>query len=156
MITIEDVVARMTDVLMSDTFHDVLRTIDSERNDGLVLEPLRAVEWEEIEESALPSLPCALIIGETEEDPMLRDQTYDATLSLIVFAQDKSKRYLTKRLYRYGEAVRRVFAMPRMRTLNQTVISVKIGSVRYSPTFTDRQVYSRDITMDIRVRMTGR
>lgn len=155
-ISIEDGIQGVETLLLSQSFEDILAAIDAERDDGIVLEPIRATEWEETV-GEISTLPCALLIGDSEVDESLRDRIIQVNVKVILLVADKSKQHLTRRLYRYGSAMRQMFHGADSRTLGQRFISAKVRRIEYSPTFVDRQnVYSRDITADLELRMSGR
>lgn len=153
---IEDIVGAVETQLLT-TYATYLATIEQERNDGLRLEPIAVTEWEELD-GALTALPAALILGDSDVDVDSRDQIIEVNLTVNIILQDRAKQHLTKKLYRYGDALRRLFRPANARTLNQRCISVKVTTIKYSPTFTDsKNLYTRDLQAELAIRMsTGR
>ena len=152
MATIETAVANLETILRDD-LPAILALIDAEKKDGIKLEPIRSFEWEETRE-AIKQTPACLLIGVDESDVVLRDQVRDATIQLFLVVDDRDKKSLTKRLYRYATALRRVLRPATNRTLATTIISAKIVRVTFSPTFVDRDnMFARDLQAEIVLRM---
>ena len=152
MATIEDAVVNFGEILQDD-LPAILTAIENEKRDGIKLEPIRTIEYEEVRE-AITQTPAALIIGTDEADNPLRDIVRDATIQLYLVVTDRSKKNLTKKLWRYGSAIRRVLRSTANRTLKGKVISAKVMRIGYSPTFVDRDnLFCRDLQADIMIRV---
>jgi hypothetical protein len=132
-----------------------LTAMEAEHNDGIRLEPFRVIEWEEVREIA--TTPALLLIANAENDPNMRDQAIDCDIQIFVILQDRNKRTLTKKLFRYAECLRRWVAVAKNRTLSGLVISVKILRVDYSAVYTDRSnLFCRDFQASLQVRYLRR
>jgi hypothetical protein len=152
MATIEDAVASLQ-IILTDDLPTQLDALMALYTDGIRLEPIRQFEWEE-PHGKISSTPAALILGVEDSDVAGRDMVFDAVIILYVILVDRAKNQLTKKLFRYAEAVRRSLRSPQNRTLRATVISAKVSRVKYSPTYTDRtNLYMRDFEATITLRM---
>lgn len=150
--SIEDAVASLEAILRGN-FPAMLAEVQAERNDGIPLPSPQVYEWEEIPGS-LKATPACLLIGEGEDDVDARDMIWTATIRLYIVVTDPSKQYLTRRLYRYADALKRIVRKPFNRTLDQKVVSAKVISIRYSPTFVDRDnTHARDLNAEIQLRI---
>jgi hypothetical protein len=146
--TIEDAVQGLED-LVRNSFPSILDAISKERNDGLILEPMRSFEWEEVRD-AMKSVPCCIIIGEEETDGLTSDIVYTAQVTIYIIATDRSKSMLTRKMFRYGQALKRMLRPGTARTLNRAVVSAKVVRIQYSPTFVDRdQMFARDLRAEV-------
>lgn len=152
MATIEDAVVNFSEILRDD-LPAILTAIENEKKDGIKLEPIRVFEFEETREAIIQT-PAALIIGTDEVDATLKDMLRDANIQLYLVVTDRNKKHLTKKLWRYGQAIRRVLRPVASRTLKGKVISAKVMRVAYSPTFVDRDnLFCRDLQADIVLRV---
>lgn len=152
MANIEHAVAGLETILVQD-LPAQLSVQELLWKDGIKLEPLRQIEWEEIR-GAINTTPAALIIGSDDNDVVGRDMLFDATIYLYVILTDRSKKSLTKKLYRYAQAVRDVLKTPRNHTLRGVIVSAKVVRVKYSPTFVDRtNLFMRDFEATVMLRL---
>lgn len=152
MATIEEALTNFEAVMRAD-YPALLAAIEADKKDGIKLEPPRTYEWEEVRE-AITQTPAVLMIGMEESDTVLRDQMRDATIQFFLVTTDRNKTHLTKKLYRYGKALRQLLRPTANRTLNGTVISAKVVRVSYSPTFVDRDnLFARDLQAEIVLRI---
>lgn len=152
MATIEYAVAGLETILAED-FPTQLAAQEALWKDGIKLESIRTFEWEEVHGS-VKSTPAALIIGAEDNDVVGRDMLFDATIYIYVILTDRSKRHLTKKLYRYAEALRQTLKSPRNHTLRGVIVSAKVVRVKYSPTFVDRtNLYMRDFEATTMLRL---
>jgi hypothetical protein len=151
--TIEDAVQGIEDIIRS-SFPAILEQIMAERKDGIILEPIRSYEWEEVH-NALKSTPCAIIIGEEELNPeATKERNYIAIVTVYIIVVDRSKTMLTRKLFRYGHALRRMLRPALGYTLHRVVSSATIRRIQYSPTFVDRdQLFARDLRADIECKI---
>lgn len=152
MATIEDAVDNFIDILRDD-LPTILLAIEAQKKDGIKLEPIRVFETEETKE-AITQLPAVLVLGQDETDATLRDIVRDANIQVYLVIADRSKKNLTRKLWRYGSAIRQVLRPTTNRTLKGKVISAKVVRIGYSPTFMDRDnLFCRDLQADIVLRV---
>jgi hypothetical protein len=129
----EDAVRGLEQIFLQD-YPTFLRTIELENTDGVMMENLRQIEWEEIDEETTIQMPGVVLIGEDETDEVLRDQLYNCRITAIFFVADTNKRNVTKKMYRYGKALRRMLKKTNNRSLRGSAISAKVGAIRWLPT----------------------
>lgn len=126
----EDALVGLQEILEQD-FPVFLRQIEQENTDGVELENLHQIEWEEYEDMSSLNLPCALLIAQDESDPSLRDILFDCRITVRFVFQDTSKRNLTKKQFRYAKALRRMLRPAANRSLRGKVNSAKVGTIRW-------------------------
>lgn len=157
MAAIEEAVTGLETVITED-LPAILASLESSYADGIRLEPIRTVEWEETLQDAVQTTPCVLIVGSNEMDVSLRDQTRTCHIIMVFILESHDKKTLTKMMYRYARALRMVLRVSDAtnglnRTLRQRVISAKVMEVDYGPTFTDAQLFTRAFQARIEVRV---
>jgi len=152
MASIEEAVIHFEQMLRNDLpIH--LTALQDKWADGIILEPIRSFEWEEVRD-AIKVTPACLIIGEDEDDENLRDLLYTARLTLIMIVTDRAKTNTTKKLYRYADAVKRMLRPAAKRSTPGVIVSAIVRHIGYSPTFVDRdQLFARDFQADVRLRL---
>lgn len=129
----EEAVAGLETIFLQD-YPVFLRQVELEYRDGVELEGLRTVTWEEYDDGNGLQLPAVMIIAEDETDPSMRDILYDCRVTAIFMLADTDKRNVTKKMFRYGKALRRMFRPVLNRSLRGKVNSAKVGAIRWLPT----------------------
>jgi hypothetical protein len=129
----EDAMIGLEELLLEE-YPTFLRAIELEFKDGVVLENLREVSWEEYDDSLGIAMPGVMLLPETETDPALRDLLYDCRITAIFMMTDSDKRNVTKKMFRYGRALRRMLRPNTNRGLRGRVISAKVGAIRWLAT----------------------
>jgi hypothetical protein len=146
--TIEDAVQGLED-LIRESFPALLDEISRERADGIILEPIRSFDWEEIH-NATKVVPACIIIGDEEQEELTANIVYTAQVTIFIIATDRSKSNLTRKLFRYGQALKRMLRPAGARTLHRVIVSARIVRIQYSPTFVDRdQLFARDLRAEV-------
>jgi hypothetical protein len=120
--------------LLLNEYPFYLRQVELEHTDGVELESIREVTWEEYEDGVGLQLPGVMIIAENEVDTALRDILFDCRVTCIFMLQDTNKRNVTKKMFRYGKALRRMFRPANNRSLRGRVNSAKVVEIRWLPT----------------------
>lgn len=126
----EDALVGLQQILEQD-FPAYIRQIELENTDGVVMENLREITWEEYDDFKGVNLPCAMLIAEDESDPSLRDILFDCRITVRMVFQDSSKRNLTKKMFRYAKALRRMLRPAANRSLRGKVNSAKVGTIKW-------------------------
>ena len=126
MATTENALDGLQEILELD-FPTYLREVELEFTDGIELHNLTEISWEEYEDGVGLQLPGAMLIAEDETDAVLRDQIFECRITMVFALADSNKRNVTKKKFRYGRALRRMFRPAKNRSLRGRVISVKVG-----------------------------
>lgn len=129
----EDALEGLTQIL-TDDYPTFLRQVEVQYTDGVELESIREISWEEYEDGNGLQLPGVMLIPEDEADPLLRDLLYDVRITAIFMFADGDKRNVTKKMFRYGKALRRMLRPSNNRSLRGKVNSAKVGAIRWLPT----------------------
>jgi hypothetical protein len=129
----EEAIAGLEQILLED-YPAFLRQVQQQYTDGVELENLHEISWEEYDDGVGLQLPGVMIIAEDESDPSLRDLLYDCRVTAIFMFADTNKRNVTKKMFRYGKALRRMFRPSNNRSLRGKVNSAKVGAIRWLPT----------------------
>jgi hypothetical protein len=142
--------------LLEQDYPAFLRVVEREFTDGVPLENLRQIEWEEFESEI--QTPGVLLLAEDEVDTTLRDLLYDCRITAVFLLADTNKRNVTKKMFRYGKALRRMLRPNNNRGLRSRVISAKVGAIRWMPTgrgTTGRTagMYARGFEADLVIRL---
>ena len=130
----EDVMVGLEE-LMRNQFYTYLKEVAARYNDGVILEPLVDITWEEHENFEGLSLPSCMILAQEEADPTLKDQMLDVTVFIVLGIFDSSARAASKKIFRYGRALKAMFRPNNNRTLSQRIVSSKVVRIRWSPPF---------------------
>jgi hypothetical protein len=143
--------------IFEQDFPKYLREVELEYTDGVELENLRDIVWEEYEDGVGMQVPGLMMIADEETDPSLRDILFDARLTCIFLVQDTNKRNVTKKMFRYAKALRRMLKPTANRSLRGKVNSAKVVTIRYLPTGrggsdTDA-IYARGFEADLVLRL---
>jgi hypothetical protein len=145
--------------IINDSFPTYLRAIELENIDGVVLENIREITWEEIDESGSGlQIPGVMLLPNNETDESQRDIIYVCNITAVFLFQDSNKRNVTKKMFRYGKALRRMLKPTNNRSLRGKVISVKVVTIRWMPTgrgITGRSagLFARGFEVDLVVRL---
>jgi hypothetical protein len=118
-------------LILEQDFPVYLHQIELQNTDGVILENLKQIEWEEYEDAKGLQLPAAMLIAETEADPSLRDILFDCNVTVRIVVADTDKRNLTKKMFRYAKALRRMLKPAANRSLRGKVNSAKVGTIRW-------------------------
>lgn len=129
----EEAVQGLEEILTQE-YPTYLRQVEVQYTDGVELESLREITWEEYEDGVSLQLPCAMVIAEDESDPSLRDLLYDCRITVIFMFADSNKRNVTKKMFRYAKALRRMLRPNNNRSLRGKVNSAKVSTIRWLPT----------------------
>lgn len=129
----EEGVAGLEQILRED-YPTFLRQVQADYTDGVELENLNEITWEEYDDGVGLQLPGVMLVAEDENDPSLRDLLYDCRITAIFMFADSSKRNVTKKMFRYAKALRRMFRPTNNRSLRGKVNSAKVGTIRWLPT----------------------
>jgi hypothetical protein len=154
MATTEDVVQGIAELLETQ-YSDFLAEVEALYTDGVELKPLLAVEWEEFEDAIGLALPGAMILAQEETDDSLKDQIFESRVLVIIAVYDTQRRNVTKKIFRYGKALRRLVRPVRNRGLLGRVISAKVRQIRWSPTYMGPQenLYTRAFEAELVIRL---
>lgn len=148
---VEDVLTELQ-TAFDKVFPTYLLEVQREHTDGILLEPFHWISWEE--DAEVPTTPAIMLLAQEESDMNLRDQLVDATILAVVVLREQSKRFLTRKLFRYAEAIRRMVRQTNVRTLSHVVTSIKVERVQYSPIYVDeKNRYARDFQATLQLRM---
>jgi hypothetical protein len=113
--------------------------------------------WEEHEDGKGLNIPAVMIIAEEETDPSLRDLLYDCRVTVIFIFADTDQRNVTKKMFRYGKALRRMLKPHNNRSLRGKVNSAKVSTIRWLPTgrggSATEQLFARGFEADIVLRL---
>lgn len=139
--------------ILEQDFPVFLRQIEREHTDGVELENLRAIEWEEREDAMGLDIPCAMLIATSESDPSLRDILFDCYITARFVFQDSNKRNLTKKQFRYAKALRRMLRPAANRSLRGKVNSAKVGTIRWVSVGSKDNLHSGGFDADLIVRV---
>lgn len=152
----EEAVAGLEELLLTD-YPTYLRQLEVEFTDGVILESIRQVDWEEYDDGVGLQLPGVMIVAEEERDTALRDLLYDCRVTAIFMLQDANKRNVTKKMFRYAKALRRMLKPTRNRSLRGRVISAKVEAIRWLPTGRGQNdtkgLFARGFEADIVLRL---
>jgi len=129
----EDGIVGLEQIFLED-YPTFLRQVEQQYADGVELESIREISWEEYEDGNGLQLPGVMLIAEDESDPSLRDLLYDCRITAIFMFADTNKRNVTKKMFRYAKALRRMLRPTSNRSLRGKVNSVKVGTIRWLPT----------------------
>jgi hypothetical protein len=129
----EEAVQGLEELFLTD-YPTYLRAVELEFTDGVELESIREVTWEEYDDGVGLQLPVVMIVPEDESDPSLRDILYDCRVTVIFMFADSSKRNVTKKMFRYAKALRRMLKPSNNRSLRGKVNSAKVSTIRWLPT----------------------
>lgn len=153
MANMEQAIEGLEEIFTTD-YPTYLRQVELLYTDGVELETLREITWEEGHAIQVPGLA---IIGEEETDPSLRDLLYDCRVTCIFVVQDTNRRNVTKKMFRYAKALRRMLKPAANRSLRGKVNSAKVSTIRYLPTGRvqgDTQaIFTRGFEADLMVRI---
>ncbi len=153
MATTEDAIEGLEIVLLED-FPVFLREVERSYTDGVELENLRAVIWEEYDDQIGLPMPGVMLLATDEVDESLRDQVIVSHITAVFGFADSNKRNLTKKMFRYGRALRRMLRPSANRSLRGRVISAKVGAIRWLPTGRNRSnLYARGFEADLECRL---
>ncbi len=117
-------------LILEQDFPVYLRQVELQYTDGVELENLREITWEEQDPQGL-NIPAVMLIAEDETDTPLRDILFDCHITARFVFEDSNKRNLTKKMFRYGKALRRMVRPPSNRSLRGKVNSVKVRTIRW-------------------------
>lgn len=153
----EEAIAGLEQILRED-FPTILYEVEREYTDGVELENLRDIVWEELEDGMGMQLPGVMLVAEDETDPSLRDLLYDCRVTMIFVVSDTDKLNVTKKMFRYGKALRRTIKRLTNRSLRGRVNSAKVGAIRWMPTGrgttrTGGALFARGFEADIVLRL---
>lgn len=143
--------------LFLEDYPTFLRQVELEFTDGVELENIREVSWEEYDDGTGLQLPGVMLVPEDETDPVLRDQLFDCRITAIFMFADSNKRNVTKKMFRYGKALRRMVRPTPNRSLRGRVTSVKVNAIRWLPTgrgtSDSGNLYARGFEADLVLRL---
>jgi hypothetical protein len=152
----ENAIEGLEEILLSD-YPTFLRQVELEYKDGVELENLREISWEEYDDGLGLRLPGVMLVPEDETDPTLRDILYDCRITAIFMFADTNKRNVTKKMFRHAKALRRLFRPTNNRSLRGRVISVKVAAIRWLPTgrgtSDTANLYARGFEADLVLRI---
>jgi hypothetical protein len=129
----EEAIAGLEEIL-TDSYPTFLRQVEQQFTDGVELHNLAEISWEEYDDGVGLQLPGVMLVAEDETDPFLRDLLYDCRVTAIFMFADASKRNVTKKMFRYAKALRRMFRPANNRSLRGKVNSAKVAGIRWLPT----------------------
>jgi hypothetical protein len=120
--------------IFEQSFPTFLRAVELEYTDGVILESLQEITWEDDDpvDNGFP-MPGAMLVPESEVDDSLRDLLYTCNITVIMAFQDSEKRNATKKMLRYAKALRRMLRPVNNRSLLGKVNSAKVADIRWLP-----------------------
>jgi hypothetical protein len=140
-------------LILEQDFPAYLRQIELQNTDGVELENLKQIEWEEYEDAKGLQLPAAMLLADKEADPSLRDILYDCSITVRIVLADTDKRNLSKKMFRYAKALRRMLKPAANRSLRGKVNSAKVGTIKWVSVGPREKLFAGGFDADLVLRV---
>lgn len=147
---LENVIDAIKDVLTTN-LPAMLRTITTEKGDGVFLADIPAKNIHITEKKRIQNFPSIIIVSDSGTIDYRTSGTKDTTHSFIIacVATDTNEERLTRKLLRYLNAIERV--IEGHSKLNDTVIDAMPGGYSQNPMILDKKTLAKDFRIQLTV-----